>query len=567
MDFDYDVIIIGSGVGGALCAWKLSRESKSSRILLLEAGENLLDKKTRAEFVTNYELATIRNVPSPYARLESNTFAPSSDGTGDPIAMNRYYVETGPDLFKSGYQRMVGGSTWAWRGNTPRFVPNDFKLKSTYQVGDDWPLDYDALEPYYSEAEKELGVAGNHDEWNGLLGGKRSKPFPMPAIVASYGDTLMRQAIGDLTIDGTKVEVVATPQARNSERYHGRSACQGNSTCIPICPSGAKYDAGVHIKKALDSPHKNVELRTGSVVTRLKADPSGEVHTVFFRDWTTADRSERGVTGKIVVLAANAVETPKLWLLSALKNKSDQVGRNLMDHLAEEVTGLFPEPLFPFRGPQSTISVERFRDGDFRKVCGAFRMTIGNDGWGRTEPPAKTLDDKMWDAKNGRVINFGKELQQEIADRVTRMARIGYSTEQLPSRDNRVTLSDEKDGFDVIRPKVAFKVDDYSKRALAYGHSVARRIWEHLERTVGATEVEPKQPTFKYNGAGHLMGTMRMGTDAGNSVVDSHGRSHEHPTLFLVGSSVFVTGSTANPTLTLAALTLRTADAIAKELA
>src|SRR5262245_32501151 len=239
MEFDYDVVVVGSGVAGALCAWSLSRTSKSSRILLLEAGENLLDEKTRAEFVTNYELATIKNVPSPYARLESNKFAPSSDGTGDPIAMNRYYVEIGPDLFKSGYQRMVGGSTWAWRGNCPRFVPNDFKLKSMYSVGDDWPLDYDTLEPYYSKAETELGVAGNHEEWNGLLGGKRSKPFPMPAIVASYGDTLMRQAIGDLTIDGTKVEVVATPQARNSEHYHERSACQGNSTCIPICPSGA----------------------------------------------------------------------------------------------------------------------------------------------------------------------------------------------------------------------------------------------------------------------------------------------------------------------------------------
>src|SRR5713226_10232696 len=117
MDFDYDVVIVGSGVAGALCASELSKNDRL-KILILEAGENGLGANQRAEFVRNYRLATIKSVPSPYAAVESQ-FAPGSDGTGDPRIMNLYYEEAGKELFKSGFLRIVGGSTWGWRGNTP----------------------------------------------------------------------------------------------------------------------------------------------------------------------------------------------------------------------------------------------------------------------------------------------------------------------------------------------------------------------------------------------------------------------------------------------------------------
>jgi choline dehydrogenase-like flavoprotein len=473
--------------------------------------------------------------------------------------MNLYYDETGKDLFKSGFLRIVGGSTWGWRGNTPRFIPSDFQLSTLYGVGADWPITYDDLEGDYCDAEDELGVAGNHAEWDGLFGAHRGRRFPMEGIAPSYGDKLARKAISGLAIDGVKIQPVTVPQARNSKQYRGRSACQGNSTCIPICPSGAKYDASVHLKEA----RKNgVKLQEHSVVTRLAAEPNGQVHAVFYKDWKTAEKAEQQVTAKVVVLAANAIEIPKLWLLSGLGNQSDQVGRNLMDHLAGETTGLFPQPVYPFRGPQSTLSIEQFRDGPFRGNCGAFRMTIGNDGWGRTESPAKSLEKLMFDpGPPPRLRRYGRRLQEAVRDRVTRMLRVSYSTEMLPIADNRVELSDKKDALGLPRPQVTFQLDDYSKRALAYGHSVTRRIWAHLEQ-LGAEEVAPVQPTFEFNGAGHIMGTMRMGTNPASSVVDSNGRSHEHDNLYVVGSSVFVTSGTANPTLTLAALTIRTARSI-----
>ncbi|NJM75647.1 MAG: GMC family oxidoreductase [Acaryochloridaceae cyanobacterium RU_4_10] len=556
MDYQYDVIIVGAGVAGALCAWRLSQQS-NLRILIIDAGANELDDNQRKEFVSTFAVATNKSQLSPYAKLESNKYAVNQDG-GDKFTLNRYYVQPGPDLLKSAGVRIVGGSTWAWRGNSPRFIPSDFKLKTLYGIAEDWPVTYDDLEPYFCEAEIALGVAGNDAEWANLLEAYRSKPFPMPNIAESYGSQLVRAAIDGMEIDGKVIKVVSTPQARNSQDYDGRPACQGNSNCIPICPSAAKYDASIHLRKAQAN---GVELRKSSVVTQLKAEANGDVNTVFFKDWSTPDKKEQSLTGKIIVLATHAIETPKLWLFSKLGNKSDQVGRNLMDHLAEEVTGLFPKPVFPFRGPQSTSSIEVFRDGKFRKFCGAFRMTVGNDAWGRKEHPFKSLENLMVDEKKG--IRFGKALRSVLEDRITRMVRIGYSTEMLPNKDNRVTLADEKDAFDIIRPKITFKVDDYSKKALAYGYSVAKRIFDQMK---GEEEVDPIAPTLDYNGAGHPMGTCRMGSNPCTSVVDSQGRSHEHQNLYVVGSSVFVTGATANPTITIAALALRTADAIKSNL-
>jgi len=561
---DYDVVIIGGGVAGALCASRLSQGRNPPKVLLLEEGDNDLDELQRQAFVDVYMAAASKGSTSPYSKLPSATPLLSPESGSDPAVLNRYYEEVGPDLYKSNYLRILGGSTWTWRGNTPRFIPSDFRLKQLYGQGEDWPIGYDDLEPYYCEAEKQLGIAGSDEEaeiWDELFGAYRSAPFPMPNIVPSYGDRLVMKAINGFEIDGKKIHVMTIPQARNSQPYDGRKECEGYATCIPICPNASKYDASVHLRKALD---QGVELRRRAVVTRLELEPGGsEIRTVRFKDWSELDKGEQQVSGRLIVLAANAIESAKLWLMSGLGNGSGQVGRNLMDHLAEEVTGLFPERIYPFRGPQSNCCIEVFRDGSFRRNLGAFRMTIGMDGWGRKEHPFASLERLLWSPNDQRLLRFGRELQQKVEERVTRMLRISYSTEQLPSRDNRVTLSDQKDALDIPRPRLAYTVDDYSKKALVYGQSVARRLFEHIP---GTEEIDPIEPSFNYNGAGHVMGTLRMGQDRNTSVVDSDGRSHEHPNLYVLGSSVFVTGSTANPTVTVAALSLRSAEAIWSEL-
>ena len=566
MQTNYDVVVVGAGVAGAIFAWKLSQLRPDNSILLIDAGDNPLDEGMRHHFLETFALAIDRGVLSPYRRLDSNKFAPSPESGVD----TKHYVQAGPDKYKSNYVRMVGGSTWSWRGNCPRWVPNDFRLKSAYGVGEDWPFTYNDIEPYFCDAEDELGVSADHDEQKHLPGaGTRSRPYPMPKIAQAFGDLIIKKRVDGLDVDGKRITVVATPQARNSQKYQDRSECLGNANCIPICPSGAKYDASVHLKRL--AKIKGVAMQWHSVVSRLEVGSGGAIKTVYFRDWRQPGAPEQSVAGKIVVLATHAIETPRLWLISKLDNSRDLVGRFLTDHLAHEVTGYMDQPIYPFRGPQNTSSVFDFRDGEFRKRCSAFNITVGNDGWGRKLSPFAALDKMAWDSDKKRIRNFGKALQKEltVGDKaITRMIRISYSTEQLPEPDNRVTLADEKDPLGLQRPKVSYKVSDYSIRGLEYGHSVAHRI---LKRAVSDDEHDADRrldhtpeanPTF--NGAGHPMGTCRMGISSSNSVVDPFGQSHAHPNLYVVGSSVFVTGSSVNPTLLLAALALRTAESIAK---
>ncbi len=572
--YQYDVIIVGSGVAGAVCACKLLALEPTRKILILEAGDNEITHGQRLEFHHVMDQQGSRaDMYAPYAELPSKFFAPAPENAQKELADQKAELAAGDakayydysaqskDAFKAGYNRMVGGSTWSWRGNTPRYLPSDFKLFSTYGVGRDWPIDYDDIEPWYCDAERELGVSGNHAEIDGPFGGFRSQAFPMPGIPLTYSDTQIKAKIDKTTARGKKVNVVTTPQARNSQQYDNRPACEGHSNCIPMCPIQAKYDATVHLRRALS--YKNVELRKASVVTKLEKDAHGCVTTVRYKNWRAEPIAEETATAKTVVLAANAIETPKLLLMSDnLANSSDQVGRNLMDHAQFEVIAVSPIKVHPFRGPQSVAAIEDFRDGDFRKQRSGFRMTIGNDGWGRAGSPATVIDGLL------NAGSYGSALPTAIAEQIPKMIRLSFSTEMLPEPDNRIQLSAKKDAkLGLPLPMFTFAISDYVKAGLREGYATSLELFKTLGATVGKQprELEPAAGGFNWNTAAHIMGTCIMGDDAKNSVVNKWGRTHDIENLWIVGSSVFTTSATSNPTITIAALALRTADAIHKE--
>ncbi len=560
---DYDVVIIGTGVAGALVAWKLA-EAKC-KVLVLDAGEERLAQADRDAFVKAFAEAVQNNkTPSePYVDPENRKFARSPDVEDFKVSKPGenpllYFRQAGPDVFKSQYQRLVGGSTWAWRGNCPRYIPNDFKLQALYKQGVDWPISYDDLEPWYCDAEDALGVAGNHDEWNNLRGAHRSRKFPMQEIAQCCGDRQLKKALKEAYFEGVELEILSLPQARNSQPYDGRPPCHGNSNCIPLCPIQAKYDATVHVKKAMQL---GATLISKAVVTDLKLGPSGTVSEVSYKTWD--GQQQTPVTGKIVVLASHAIETVKILLMSnggtGLANSSDQVGRNLMDHPGGEGAAIVPFPVFPFRGPQSTSCIEALRDHKYRSQFCAFRMTIGDDGWGRTQHPYDTLT-----GLQGRKL-FGEELQETLRKTVTHQLRIAYSTEQLPEAENRVTLDTETDDLGIPKPAIAYRVGQYTRDGMEYVQKAIKFIFTKIgapEQTWEFTDLK----AGAFSGSGHIMGTCRMGSDPKSSVVDAEGRSHDVKNLFIVGSSVFPTSSTVNPTLTLAALAMRTAASIEKQL-
>jgi glucose dehydrogenase len=545
---DFDVAVVGAGIAGAIIAEKLAL--RGLRVVVLEAGSK---GKDRASLVGNFASAAEKTTRSPYDDANASSDVVSPEGEAD-------YEQGDPRFhFKSGYLRRVGGSTWHMLGNMPRHLPADFKLRSRYGVGVDWPIGYDDLESWYCAAESELGVSGDHEQLNGLHGAYRSQTFPMTKIWPSYGDLHVTDAIAGLAMDGRPIKLMSTPQARNSRPYDGRPACAGNSSCVPICPIGAKYDASVHVEKA---GRAGAELRQRAVVSRIVLDPAtSRVVALQYVDWTTEGaREDRTLRAKMFVIAANAIETPRLLLHSrdagsapdGAANGSGEVGKNLMDHLQGQVACHVGAPIFPFRGPPTTSGIDEFRDGEFRSSHAAFRMSIGNDGM-RTESPVQTLRNLL---DTGLM---GQQLSAALRHDVSRHFRISYSTEQLPSAGNRVELSKTRmDAFGLPMPKLTVGLDDYNRKAFAQAQRIIGAIFDRLGATkrVGPADID------SYSGAGHIMGTTRMGSDKNSSVVNRDCRTHQHDNLYLVGASVFPTGGTANPTLTIAALALRAADRI-----
>jgi choline dehydrogenase-like flavoprotein len=525
-----DVLIVGAGVAGALMAWSLA--GAGVRVTVVEAGPHV----ERGAALQRLERSAVRVPEAPYE------MAPYAES---PATIRDSYIrQDGPDPFRSTYLRLVGGTTWHWLGTALRLLPSDFELRSRFGVGADWPLGYSDLASWYDVAESELGVSGHDDD---MLGPPRQKPYPMPGLPAALGDRLIAPIAGRF---GFKVRV--SPQARNSQPFDGRPACCASSSCIPICPVQAKYDATVHLRKAEAA---GARILSESVVVRVDTGPDGHVTGILIRK---PDRSETWLSARHLIIAANAIEGPKLLLMSrsercpdGVANSSGAVGRYLMDHPVQLTKALSPVPVWPRQGPQEVSAIHELRDGYHRRHHGALLMNIGNHGWEWAGPDLATLAKDFVDAGLS-----GPELLDAVRSHASREMTLVALTEQLPDPDNRITPDfDRPDVIGVPKPRVFFRLDDYTATALA----AARKIHEQLFHAVGATDIGHVPYA---EGAGHIMGTTRMGTDARTSVANAQGRSHDHPNLWFAGASLFPTSGTANPTLTIAALALRTAEAI-----
>jgi choline dehydrogenase-like flavoprotein len=372
----------------------------------------------------------------------------------------------------------------------------------------------------------------------------------MPMIPLSYGDRRTAAALESLS--GTRYTVQPTPQARNSRRYDDRPACCGSSSCIPICPVQAKYDATAHVAQAERS---GAQLVAEAIVSHVEIGSDGRVAWLTVR---RPDRSEDRATGKVFVIAAHGIETPKLLLQSrtdrwprGVANSSDQVGRNLMDHPSQLTWARASEPLGKYRGPLSTAGIESTRSGDWRADHGSFRIQFDNRGW---EWPAATPDSTVRDLVQRGWR--GVELDRALHDRSVREMNMAGLVEQLPLAENRIVPDfDRRDAVGLPRPRIAYRIDEYSRKALEH----VRRIAAEIGAAMKATEIHHGNDIFS---SGHIIGTYRMGRDAAQSVVDPDQRAHDHPNLFLLGSGVFPTSAASNPTLTIAALALRSVDRI-----
>jgi len=592
----FDAVIVGAGVSGAMIAWQLGLKGK--RVLILESGEPL--PVNINDFVQRFYLTTAKVPESPYP--PDLMTPPGGTGLVDPGQRNAprptvltlggnwqdpkqaYLDQAGPLPFASTYERVAGGTMRHWLGTSLRFLPNDFCMQSKYGQLVDWPIGYDDLISWYGDAEKAIGVsADTADQTYHGISFPPGYSYPMPKIPLSLVDQAIAAAVDGLEIDGEAITVTSTPAGRNSRPYDNRRACAGNTNCIPICPIQAKYDPSVTLNKALDTGH--VEIWPRTVANNVVVDANGLVSQIDYIQYATPDGPPTGrgsVTAKVFILAAHAIETPKLLLMSTndgrtakgVANSSGQVGCNLMDHPIYLAWALMPQPVFGYRGPLSTAGIETLRDGSFRSQRAAFRIEIGNEGWNfPIGDPYTTVMDFI-NGGNLSGLNPQKQplsgalLTTTLNQNLSRQFRLGFLVEQSGETSNRVTLSDRTDHLGLPRPRITYDLSDYTKQGFVAAKQAADAIFAKLNATpFTATPPSPAQftvggETFNYFGAGHIVGTYRMGSCKDDSVVDANQRSWDHANLYLVGSGTFPTIATGNPTLTIAALALRTAAAI-----
>lgn len=511
-----DVCIVGAGAAGAVIAAELA--ARGIEVTVLESGPRYpLAQRVEAQ---RRFLRGLHPFPSP-----------------DP-GLDRYTVDSALP-FRLEWMRMrgIGGSTLHWEGYAMRFHPADFGLRSRHGIAADWPLSYADLEPFYGRAEGALGVAG--DDTDPAFA--RSTRFPLPAFPPSYADGVFARACRELGVG-----MMPIPQARNSEAYDGRAACLACGTCY-ACPIGARASVDLtHVPRAEATGH--AQFVADAHVLRLECEADGRVVSVLYR---TRGGEERRLHARRFVLAGGTIENVRLCLLSAsrahpdgLANRSGLLGANFMCHPVVDFTGRVAEPLYPYRtGFSSSMSRDWAARGE-RDRRAAFWVEFRNRAGGT--PGTVAVETGAW----------GTKLRERVRAEFGHRAGVRVFVETLPQPENRITLDrSQTDTYGSPVAHLRFAIGDYERGGIAAASTAIRGIYAAMR----ATDVHESSIML----ASHLMGAHRMGSDPRASVVDDTQRAHDHPNLWLAGAGSFVTASWANPTLTIVALAIRTADALA----
>ena len=500
-----DILIIGAGACGAVVAKELAERGFSVRVL--EAGR----------------------------RIHAATDLQNSEANGGKILWTEPRQVAGRDLVLPKAGTGVGGGTLAWLGVMPRFHPADFRTRTTEGVGDDWPLGYDDLRPHYEKIEREFGVAGECGPF-----APEPYPLPMPPHRMNWHAQVLARGARQLG-----AHPFAPPIAINSVARDGRPACIYCGWCGSGCPTEAKATAANTFLARAEQA--GARVTTGAQAHRIRYDAArGRVTGVEFLD---SQRREHRVEARVVVLAAHAIETPRLLLLSAcatfpdgLANSSGLAGQRFMSHPTWQVFGTFDEPVNAHQGMQmGHVMVQDYYAPDPRRGCARGFILI-----------SYMMTPVTYANLSG--LFYGSELKEFLHD-YTHTAAWWAHAEGLPDPRNTITLDPEmKDarGLPVARVTCEWGENDIKLAA------AARDKAAEMMAASGARKVR-----IGLNYGAHAMGSCRMGDDPRTSVVNAFGQAHDIPNLFIADTSVFVTGSGVNPTLTAMALASRTSEFIA----
>ncbi|MDZ4865606.1 MAG: GMC family oxidoreductase [Gemmatimonadota bacterium] len=548
----YDVCIVGSGAGGGMAAHMLSRAG--ANVVLLEAGD-MWDNTKDSKMLTPAWASPRRG-----SSTKERPFGEFDACIGGWNVEGEPYTRAPGTKFDWWRARMLGGRTNHWGRISLRFGPDDFKGKSKDGLGDDWPISYDELKPWYDEVDRLVGIFGSveglHNHPDGIF-----LPPPKPRC----WELLVKQAADKhaVTCIPSRLSIITQP-------HNGRSACHYCGQCNRGCAVNANFSSpNILILPSLATG--KLELVTGAMVREVTLDRRGRADGVVYIDKAT--RTEQRVDARIVVLAASACESARILLNSksaafpqGLANSSGVVGKYLTDTTGTDVGGFIPKMVDHVPHNEDGVGGAHLYMPwwvDNRKLD--FPRGYHIEIWGGLGEPSYGFMGGIQKYPGGG--GYGAALKADY--RKYYGATIGFSGrgEQIPSADCYCEIDpDVVDQWGIPVLKFHWKWSDYETKQVKHMQETFRTLIAEMGGEVWSG-MPSKESGYGISNGGsiiHELGTVRMGSDPKASVLDPHCRTWDVKNLFVTDGGPFVSQADKNPTWTILALSMRTSDYITR---
>ena len=551
----YDVIVVGSGASGGWVAKELT--GKGVEVLMLEAGPPRVPTRDFTEHIWPYQLKYrgFGNQKKLLTDQPVQRLCYACDDYSHQFFVNdneHPYTFPADKPFMWIRGRQVGGKTFCWARVSYRYSDFEFKAASRDGYGQDWPISYKDLEPYYDRVESYIGVSGSYEGLPQLPDGKF-----LPPMRLSCGELVAKEIIEKKF--GWKL--IVDRSANLTVPLNGRPACHYCDQCQRGCFT-ASYFNSPSVTLPAAARTGRLHLLSDAVVSHLMMNAEGTAGGVAYIDRNT--RTAREVRAKAVVLAASALESTRILLNSRSRrfpngvgNSQGVLGHYLMDHFTvENARGIMAPLLSAMREPvgrpcgyiipKYVNTADSYRNKNFLRG-----FYFGGDG--RQELYGHAFG----------TPGFGREFREKVRSRIPYSFSCYAQGECLPRHDNFVELDSEK--------KDAWGIPALHINA-SYGeneHAMAKAMREQLGEIMDSLKLADRQPAQDdlsvFGKNIHECGTARMGDDPKTSVLNAFNQVHDVKNVFVTDGASFVTQGCWEPTLTIMAISARAGDYIAEQ--